>query len=101
MINTATNGAPRFLGQTPTDSDQFCWSRGYATYLTVNGKTPEEWAKEPLNLIELLPSFRRIDTKWEDVSPEMMKTTHVMIHRLKIFLERFKKEVKKVYEEMH
>ena len=101
MINTATNEVSCFLDETPTESDRFCWKQAYATYLHVNNKTPEECAKEPLNLIELLPLFRSIDRKWENVSPEMMKTTYVMVHRLKIFLERFKKHTKKVYDVMH
>ena len=63
MINTATNEVPSFLDEPPTDIDKICWKRAYATYLNVNNKTPEECAKEPLNLIELLPVFRSITPK--------------------------------------
>ena len=100
MINTTTNVVPSFLDEPPTDLDKICWKCAYATFLNVNNKTPEECAKEPLNLIELLPLFRSIDRKWVDVSPEMMKTTHVIVHRLKINLERFKKQTKQVYDVM-
>ena len=98
--STATNEVPSFLDEPPTDIDKICWKRAYATYLNVNNKTPEECAKEPLNLIELLPVFRSIDRKWMHVEPEMMKTTHTIVHRLKIFLERFKKQTKLVYDVM-
>ena len=67
MINTATNEVSSFLDETPTESDRFCWKQAYATYLHVNNKTPEEGAKEPLNLVELLPLFRSIDRKWDKV----------------------------------
>lgn len=100
MINTTTNVVPSFLDEPPTELDKICWKRAYATFLNVNNKTPEEYIKEPLNLIELLPLFRSMDRKWEQVSPEMMKTTHVIVHRLKIHLERFKKQTKQVYDLM-
>ena len=100
MINTSTNVVPSFLDEPPTELDKICWKRAYATFLNVNNKIPEECANRPLNLIELLPVFRSIDRKWEHVSPEMMKTTHVIVHRLKIQLERFKKQTKQVYDLM-
>ena len=67
MINTATNGAPSFLNEKPTELEKIGFKRAYATYLHVNEKSPEECAKQLLNLIELLPMFRSIDRKWEHV----------------------------------
>ena len=64
MINTVTNEIPKFLDDTPVEIDKICWKRAYATYLIVNDKTPEECAKDPLNLVELLPVFRSLDRKW-------------------------------------
>ena len=90
MINTVTNEVPNFLYEKPTDLDRLCWKQAYATYLNVNNKTPEEYEKEPINLIELLPVFRGLDPKWRNVEPEMMKTTYKMVHRMNMFLGRFK-----------
>ena len=100
MINTTTNVVPRFLDESPSELDKICWKRAYATFLNVNNKSPEECAKEPLNLIELLPVFRSIDPKWDQVTPEMMKTTHKIVHRLKIHLDRFKQQTRQVYDIM-
>ena len=64
MINTVTNEIPSFLEETPVEIDKIRWKRAYATYLMVHDKTPEECAKDPLNLIELLPVLRSFDSKW-------------------------------------
>ena len=101
MINTATKEIPNFLDKPPSEIDKICWKRAYATYLLVNNKTPEEGVNDPLNLVELLPVFRSLDSKWMQVEPEMLKTTHIIVHRLKILLERFKKYPKQVYAVMY
>jgi len=64
MINTETKEVPNFLNNTPDEYDKYCWKRAYATYLMVNDKTPEDFAKDPFNLIELLPILRGFDPKW-------------------------------------
>ena len=71
--------------------DKICWKRAYATYLNENNKTPEEYEKESLKLSELLPVLRGIDRKYDHVEPDMMKTTHVFVHRMNMFLDRFRK----------
>ena len=55
MINSVTNEVPNFLNDTPSDMDKICWKRTYATYLNVNNISPVDCAKEPLNLIRMLP----------------------------------------------
>ena len=65
MINTFTKEIPNFLDKPPSEIDKICWKRAYATYLMVNDKTPEDFAKDPLNLIELLPILRGFDPKWK------------------------------------
>ena len=84
MINSVTNVVPTFLGELPSEIDKICWKRAYATFLNVHNITPEEYAKEPINLIELLPVFQSIDQKWTHVEPEMMKTTHTLPQNPKI-----------------
>ena len=101
MINSATNEIPSFLEETPDEMNKICWKQAYATYLSVHDKTPEEGAKDSINLVELLPVLRSLDRKWLQVEPEMMKTTHTMVHRLKTILERFKKQTKQVYDFMY
>ena len=101
MINTVTNEVPNFLDDKPTDIDKISWKQAYATYLNMHNKTPEECESKPVNLIELLPVIQKLDTKWANVEPEMMKTTHKMVHRLNMFLVRFKTEIQKVYDVMY
>ena len=86
MINTVTNEVPSFLEETPQESDKILCKRAYATYVIETKKTPEEIAKETLNLSELLPILGSLDRKWKFVDPEMMVTTHTMVHRLKTIL---------------
>jgi len=64
MINTFTKEIPNFLDKPPSEIDKICWKRAYTTYLLVNNKTPEEGVNDPLNLVELLPVFRSLDSKW-------------------------------------
>ena len=101
LMNTVTGEVPNFLYEKPTDIDKICWKRAYATYLNMHNKTPEEYESKSVNLIELLPVIQKLDTKWANVEPEMMKTTHKMVHRLNMFLVRFKTEIQKVYDVMY
>ena len=100
MMNSVTGEVPNFLDVKPTEQDKITWKLVYATYLIQNGKTPEEFEKKSVNLTELLPVFHKLDPKCEHVEPEMMKTTHKLVHRLNMFLVRFKTEIKNVYDVM-
>ena len=64
MINTVTNEIPSFLEETPVKIDKICWKRAYATYLISIEKTPEEGAKDSINLPALLPVLCSLDQKW-------------------------------------
>ena len=100
MMNSVTGEPPNFLDGKPTEHDKITWKLVYATYLIQNSKTSEEFEKKPVNLTELLPVLIKLDPKWEHVEPDMMKTTHTMVHRLNIFLDRFKKQFSNVHEVM-
>ena len=66
--------------------DKLIWKKAYATFVIESEKTPEECANKPLQLTELLPILGSLDRKWKFVDPEMMVTTHTMVHRLKTIL---------------
>ena len=98
MINTNTNEIPSFLEGKPDEMDKLIWKKAYATYLTEIKRSPEECANKSLQLTELLPILRSLDRKWKSVEPEMMVTTHVMVHRMRTILNRFKEKPKQVYD---
>ena len=103
MINTATVEPLVFLDSRPEEDDKILWKRAYATYLRVTGKMPEENANKSINLPALLPILAEFDQRWRAVDEDMMKTSHRLVHRLNIFLKRFKGkpwEVKVVLQEM-
>ena len=81
--------------------DKLIWKKAYATFLIESEKTPEECANKPLQLTELLPILGSLDRKWKLVEPEMMVTTHMMVHRMRILLNRFRREPKKVYDTIY
>ena len=81
--------------------DKLIWKKAYATFVIDSKETPEECANKPLLLTELLPILGSLDRKWKLVEPEMMVTTHVMVHRMKITLNRFRREPKKVYDSIY
>ena len=93
MINTETNDPPKFLDETPNENDKVIWKRAYASYLIATGKTPEECENVPFNLAVLLPVLGEFDPRWHDVKPEMMKTSHTMVHRMNVLINRFKDRV--------
>ena len=86
MMDNVMKEPPKFLDGKPNDLDKVTWKRAYATYVIETKKTPEEIAKETLILSELLPILGSLDRKWKFVDPEMMVTTHTMVHRLKTIL---------------
>ena len=92
MTNTAINDPPKFLDDTPDDDDKVTWKRAYASYLKVTGKTPEASENVPINLAALLPVLGELDPRWKEVEPNMMKTTHTMVHRMNTLLKRFRDE---------
>ena len=103
MINTATVDPLDFLDSKPEEADKILWKRAYATYLRVTGNTPDESANKSINLPALLPILGEFDQRWKSVNEDMMKTSHRLVHRLNIFLKRFKGkpwEVKVVLQEM-
>ena len=103
MINTETIDPLVFLDSRPEENDKILWKRAYATYLNVTGNTPDESANKHLNLPALLPILAEFDQRWRAVDEDMMKTSHRLVHRLNIFLKRFKGkpwEVKVVLQEM-
>ena len=103
MINTATVEPLVFLDSRPEEDNKILWKRAYATYLRVTGKMPEENANKSINLPALLPILAEFDQRWRAVDEDMMKTSHRLVHRLNIFLKRFKGkpwEVKVVLQEM-
>ena len=81
--------------------DKLIWKKAYATFVIESEKTPEECANKPLQLTELLLILGSLDRKWKLVEPEMMVTTHVMVHRMKTILNRFKKQPKQVYDTLY
>ena len=92
MKNTAINDPLKFLDARPDDDDKVTWKRAYASYLKVTGKTPEACEKVPINLAALLPVLGELDPRWKEVEPNMMKTTHTMVHRMNTLLKRFRDE---------
>ena len=103
MMNTATVDPLDFLDSKPEEADKILWKRAYATYLRVTGNTPDESANKSINLPALLPILGEFDQRWKAVNEDMMKTSHRLVHRLNIFLKRFKGkpwEVKVVLQEM-
>ena len=90
MLNTPTSEHPKFLDDTPDDHDKATWKRAYASYLNVTGKSPEQCANVPLKLSTLLPILEELDPRWKAVDPDMMKTSYTMVHRMNVFLKRFK-----------
>ena len=101
MINTTINEIPSFLERRPDEMDKLIWKKAYATYLTEIKRSPEECANKSLQLTELLPILCSIDRKWKSVEPEMMVTTHVMVHRMRTILNRFKEKPKQVYDTLY
>ena len=93
MTNTATNETPKFLDDTPDDDDKVTWKRAYASYLIATGKTPEACSHVPNNLATLLPILGELDPRWKAVKPDMMKTSHTMVHRMNVLINRFKGKV--------
>ena len=81
--------------------DKLIWKKAYATFVIESEKTPEECANKPLHLTELLPILGSLDRKWKLVEPEMMVTTHKMVHRMRILLHRFRTDPKKVYDTIY
>ena len=98
MINTTINEIPSFLERRPDEMDKLIWKKAYATFIIESKKSPEEFANKSLQLTELLPILRILDRKWEMVEPEMMVTTHVMVHRMRMTLNRYREKPKQVYE---
>ena len=98
MINTTINEIPSFLDRRPDEMDKLIWKKAYATFIIESKKSPEEFANKSLQLTELLPILRILDRKWEFVEPEMMVTTHVMVHRMRMTLNRYREKPKQVYE---
>ena len=92
MINSETNDPPKFLDEKPNENDKVIWKRAYASYLIATGKTPEECENVPINLAALLPVLGELDPRWKEVEPNMMKTTHTMVHRMNTLLKRFRDE---------
>ena len=90
MINTASIDPIEFLGGTPNENDKIIWKRAYATYLLVTNKTPEECATKPIPLVALRQILGQHDQKWQAVDDDLMKTTYKMVHRMNIFLKRFR-----------
>ena len=104
MINTNTDEIPSFLEGKPDEMDKLIWKKAYATYLTEIKRSPEECANNSLQLTELLPILPILcilDRKWKYVEPEMMVTTHVMVHRMRTILNRFKEKPKQVYDTLY
>ena len=101
MINTTINEIPSFLERRPDEMDKLIWKKAYATFIIESKKSPEECANKSLQLTELLPILRSLDRKWELVEPEMMVTTHVMVHRMRTILNRFKEKPKQVYDTIY
>ena len=101
MINTTINEIPSFLEGRPDEMDKLIWKKAYATFIIESKKSPEEFANKSLQLTELLPILRTLDRKWELVEPEMMVTTHVMVHRMRMTLNRFRSQPKKVYDTIY
>ena len=81
--------------------DKLIWKKAYATFIIESKKSPEECANKSLQLTELLPILRSLDRKWKSVEPEMMVTTHVMVHRMRTILTRFKEKPKQVYDTIY
>ena len=92
MINTVINEHPKFLDDAPCENDKLLWQKAYATYLSVTRKTPEECVNVKLNLTALLPILKELDPRWKAVEPDMMKTSHKMVHRMNVLLKRFKEK---------
>ena len=101
MINTNTNEIPSFLEGKPDEMDKLIWKKAYATFIIESKKSPEAFANKSLQLTELLPILRSLDRKWKSVEPEMMVTTHVMVHRMRTILNRFKEKPKQVYDTLY
>ena len=93
MINSETNDPPKFLDEPPDEHDKATWKRAYASYLSVTGKTPEECAHVQFNLAALRPILGELDPIWNAVKPDMMKTSHTMVHRMNVLIKRFKGKV--------
>lgn len=81
--------------------DKLIWKKAYATFVIESKETPEECANKSLQLTELLPILGSLDRKWKLVEPEMMVTTHKMVHRMRILLHRFRTDPKKVYDTIY
>ena len=81
--------------------DKLIWKKAYATFIIESKKSPEECANKSLRLSELLPILCILDRKWKYVEPEMMVTTHVMVHRMRTILNRFKEKPKQVYDTIY
>ena len=81
--------------------DKLIWKKAYATFAIESEKTPEECANKPLQLTELLPILGSLDRKWKLVEPEMMVSTHKMVHRMRMLLNRFRSDPTKVYDTIY
>ena len=90
MMNTATVDPLDFLDSKPEEADKILWKRAYATYLRVTGNTPDESANKSINLPALLPILGEFDQRWKAVNEDMMKTSHTMVHRMNMFLKRWR-----------
>ena len=65
MMDSVMKEPPKFLDGKHNELDKVTWKRAYATYLTDNGFTPEQFVNEPFNLTELLPVLGTLDSKWK------------------------------------
>ena len=81
--------------------DKLIWKKAYATFVIESKETPEECANKSLQLTELLPILGSLDRKWKLVEPEMMVSTHKMVHRMRMLLNRFRSDPAKVYDAIY
>jgi len=96
MLTNKTPSVPKFLNENAEESDKINWKYVYATYLLTIGLSPQEAKTKKINLSALLPILAEREQRWYAVEPEMMKTSHKLIQRMNIFLNRYKDKVMEV-----
>ena len=90
MIKTETHEVPNFLKELPEESDKTLWKHAYARFLISIDKTPDQAVKKKTNLKALLPILADLEPRWSTVEPEMMVTSHAYLHRMNVFIKRYK-----------
>ena len=90
MIKTETHEVPNFLKELPEESDKILWKHAYARFLISIDKTPDQAVKKKTNLKALLPILADLEPRWSTVEPEMMVTSHAYLHRMNVFIKRYK-----------